>query len=216
MLSNNIVFLIIETIGICAFAISGIIVAIDKKLDILGVAVLGVVNALGGGLIRDIILDVNPPALFSDEKSLIFMLIVIIISVILFIFARYKKSFKYIIQFNNNLFFNIADTIGLAVFCILGANAALNTGNQNDPFLIIVVGCITGVGGGIMRDILTGNIPIVFKKKVYVLPAILGTALYVYLTPLISANIAMLTGVVFIIVFRIFAIIFKWNLPSIK
>lgn len=219
-MSTDQIINIIEIIGICAFASSGAIVAINNKLDVLGVVILGVINALGGGIIRDIILGNTPPYFFCNDNYLSLICLSVFVSLIIFILASFKKILKYIVKFNNNIVFNVADAIGLAAFCVLGSNVAISMGFENEVLLIIIVGCITGVGGGVMRDIMIGQIPIVFKKRVYILPAIIGTIIYIYLPQIfqsqVSQSLSMIISVVFIVLFRILAILFKWNLPYIK
>lgn len=214
-LTNQIPINVIEIIGICAFAASGAIVAINNKLDILGVIILGVINALGGGIIRDIILGITPPNFFLNGSYLVYIIISVFLTIAIFILACFKKTLKYIIEFDNKFIFSVADAIGLAAFCVLGADLAINMGFQGELLLVVTVGCITGTGGGVLRDIMIGQIPIIFKKRVYLLPAIIGTLLYVYLLQ-VSQLLAIIISMAFIITVRIFAVIFKWNLPSIK
>lgn len=206
---------ILEIIGICAFAISGAIVAINNKYDIMGVIILGVINAMGGGIIRDIVLGITPPYFFNSY-NIAYIILSISMSLIVFILACYKKISFYILSINKNNFFYIIDAIGFSAFCIIGANAAIDISMHNGLLLIICVGSLTGLGGGVLRDILTVNIPLIFRKKLYITPVILGITLYYFLSKIMLLHIAMLIAVLFIFIFRCLAIFFKWNLPTIK
>ena len=105
--------------------------------------------------------------------------------------------------------------IGLALFCILGVDSAIHfLGSPSNPALLIFCGCITGIGGGILRDIFSAQIPLVFRKHIYLIPALLGTGCYVLLLSHLPRLAAILISVSIILVIRILAILFHWNLPT--
>lgn len=205
---------ICEIIGIIAFAISGAMVAIEKDLDIFGVVVLGVTTALGGGVIRDLILAINPPTMFISSN---YAALAAISSLIIFIFSYYK--YKYI-QKNRKIFdnaLNFFDSIGLGVFVVLGINTAMYSGYSDNNFLIMFIGVITGIGGGILRDIMVKDIPFVLRKRIYALAAILGGGVYIVLLKNgINSNFSLIIGIFITILIRVLSKKYEWSLPRVK
>ena len=211
----EIIFFIIELIGVIAFAMSGALTAIRKELDIVGVIVLSIVAALGGGLIRDIILGMLPPNLFINPTYYIYEIVAVTIAVACFIFAYFTHKYE-IKQASTKMILNIADAIGLSVFAIFGSKVAIDLNFGEYKLLLVFVGVITGVGGGATRDILVGEIPIIFRKYLYATPTIIGTLFYVIMVDFIDGFLAIILGIAIILSLRILAIIFKWDLPKIK
>lgn len=209
------VFFIFEIIGTVAFAITGVITAIEKRLDIFGAVVLGTVTAVGGGMVRDILLGYLPPAAFRHP---VYTVTAIATSLAVFIIAYFfGKRIK--LHFNvYSQIINVFDAIGLAVFTVAGINSAAACGFGENSFLSIFVGMMTGVGGGVMRDMMAGGVPTILRKKVYALAAGIGALIY---QPLVEHNtcpqgLAILAGAGSIIVIRLSATVFKWNLPTLK
>ena len=204
-------FFILEIIGTISFAISGAMIAIQKKVDIFGVLFLGIITAFGGGLIRDITLGNVPPAMFRNTKYLIFASIA---SLIVFLTASLFKN-KYI---QNELLIdtinNIFDAVGLGAFSVIGAQLTIQLYKDAGTFLIIVMGMITGIGGGLLRDLLVREIPFVLKKRVYAVAAILGAATYYVLLHFTFSWLAMVIGVFVTFSLRMLSTVFKWNLPK--
>lgn len=201
-------------IGTVVFAVTGVITAIEKKLDIFGAVVLGMATAVGGGIIRDLILGYLPPTAFRKP---VFAITAIVTSILVFTIAWYlgkriKKHFGIYAQV-----INIFDSIGLAVFTIGGINAAAACGFGENSFLSIFVGILTGVGGGMLRDIMAGKIPGILRERVYAIAALLGALVYQGLVDnnILSGVPAMLLGAGIILLVRALATIFKWNLPKI-
>ncbi|BAP39499.1 trimeric intracellular cation channel family protein [Metamycoplasma canadense] len=197
------IILILEIIGTIAFAASGAIVAISKNMDLFGVCMLGGTTAVGGGIIRDIVLGKFPPIAFIKP---IYVIVALLVSLIIFIFHRRRI---------NNLvkkIYTFIDAVGLTVFSILGAIQAIKSSNL---FLIIFVGIITGVGGGILRDIFAGRIPIIFQKDIYAIASLVGVLLFAIIYPY-NKYAATAVGACVILIIRILAIRFKWSLPRIK
>lgn len=209
------VFFIFEIIGTVAFAITGVITAIEKKLDIFGAVVLGTVTAVGGGMVRDILLGYLPPAAFRHP---VYTVTAIATSLAVFIIAYFfGKRIK--LHFNvYSQIINVFDAIGLAVFTVAGINGAAACGFGENSFLSIFVGMMTGVGGGVMRDIMAGGVPTILRKKVYALAAGIGALIYQLLVEhsTCSQGLAILAGAGSIIVIRLSATVFKWNLPTLK
>jgi uncharacterized membrane protein YeiH len=207
----KIVVLVLELIGTVAFAFSGATVAMKKNMDVFGVLVLGAVTAVGGGVMRDIILGITPPAMF---KNPIYVGTAAVTTLILFILVYYKSNVwnsEYML-FSVKLI-NLCDSIGLGVFTVLGINTAISAGYRENWFLLVFVGAVTGVGGGIMRDVLAGYMPTVLVKQIYASASIAGAVCYVILQNYIDNSVAMLIGAVVIVTIRLLAVKFQWNLP---
>lgn len=210
----EIILLALEIIGTVAFAVSGAFVAIKARFDIFGVLVIGCITAVGGGITRDMLIGATPPAIFS---KIYIVGIACLASLIVFIVAYIKrKKFDEIrerIEHINNIF----DAIGLAAFTVMGTEIAFTNGVSENVFLSITIGVLTGVGGGVLRDILTETPPYIFKKHVYALASISGAILY-YLVR-IWVNDTLLPSIVamiFIIGIRLLATKYRWDLPKIK
>ncbi len=209
------VLLAIELIGTVAFAITGVITAIEKKFDIFGAIVLGTVTAVGGGIVRDIILGYLPPMAF--RKS-VYAITAVATSLAVFVIAYFfgKRIQKHFDVYSQVI--NIFDSIGLSVFVIGGVNSAIACGFKENMFLTVFVATLTGVGGGVLRDIMAGRVPKILRKRVYALAAIIGSVLYYILIyyELCSTTLAIIIGAGSVIIIRILATIFHWNLPTVK
>ena len=205
---------VLELIGTVAFALSGVMVALEKELDLLGVAVLGTVTAVGGGAMRDILLGDVPPVLFRNP---IYVAVAVGVSLLAFAFAYLLGD-----RFSHNVeklnpAINVLDAIGLGVFVVVGVRAAASAGYSDNAFLAVFVGTVTGVGGGLMRDQLVGRIPMVLQKRVYAIAALAGAALYYAMHALgFYEVVAVASGVLVVIAIRILATHFHWNLPRIR
>ena len=206
--------IIIELIGTVAFALSGSIVAVQKNLDLFGTIVLGVITAVGGGMIRDIIIGITPPLLFINP---IYVLVACVTAIVFFFLCFMNKK---IVYFNKTASFgkwlNMMDTIGLGVFTVVGVNTPIQLGLEKNAFLCIVVGVTTGIGGGILRDILAMRTPVVLQKHVYAVASIVGAIIYFYTQRVLMQTYAVLIGIGVVILLRICATYFEWNLPRIS
>lgn len=205
---------IFELVGTVAFAISGAMVAIKKKVDIFGVIVLSAMTALGGGIVRDILIGYLPPRMFSDYRYVLAAVVTaVIVFVVAFIFREpYRKSEKTVDEINN-----IFDALGLGVFTVMGANVAIESGFTVNGILVVCLAVVTGVGGGLIRDVMLMEIPFVLKKRIYAVASILGGAAY-HLMYIHAVNIRLATVISVLIVFavRILATVFKLDLPKVK
>lgn len=201
-----------DIIGTIAFAISGTILGCKKKMDILGVIVLGLVTALGGRFIRDLVLGITPPKMFQNSTNAI---ISTLFSILVFVFYLQKSGFK-----NKNWikimnkFMIITDTIGLASFTITGMATAISLGHHQ-KFLLLFVGSITGVGGGMIRDVLARTIPFIFREQIYAGACILGATVFLIARHFLSYQISMIICFFTVLIFRLLAVKKNWNLPRI-
>ncbi len=204
--------LIIDIIGAIAFAYSGVVVAIKHKMDLLGVVILGCITACGGGILRDIMLGNFPIGFFTlPNYELLAAFITTIVLFILF------YLFKHISFFEKQWFLDlttILDALGLGIFVIMGANIALEL--NSNMFLVIFAATITAVGGGMTRDILAMQIPVIFTRRIYCVAAVLGAILY-YLLYINNVNIylSVFSVLLFVVVLRFLSYKFKINLPRV-
>ena len=200
------VTLILEIIGTIAFAISGALVGIEKRMDILGVAILGATTAVGGGIMRDLLLGSTPPQALQHPLYLI----IAVCSAIVIFFSRIRSALR-----RNRVLFDavllVMDSIGLGVFTSVGIGAAKQLGSG--MVISAFVGVVTGVGGGVMRDIMSGDIPFVFRKYFYCSASIIGAVVTAALWDTIGAVPAMLLGAAVIVLLRFLAARFRWRLP---
>lgn len=202
---------ILELIGTVAFAASGALIAMKKHMDLLGIIVLGVVTAIGGGILRDLILGITPPLSFRDPTC---ALVAVGTSVLLFIpYIRRPLMHKERL-FDISLL--IMDSVGLGVFTVMGIWNALLFDPERSTFLLVFVGVLTGVGGGVLRDILAGQTPYILVKHIYACASIAGAVSCALLRHLLPAYAAMLIGIALVLTIRLLAAHFHWNLPSVK
>lgn len=214
MIITEILIHITELIGTVAFSVSGAIHAIGKKLDLLGVVVLGCLTALGGGVLRDLLLGQIPPRAFSNFE---YLTVASLSALMVFILARffqngYRSHLTQLEQINN-----VFDAIGLGTFSVVGVQIALETGHANNLFFCIFLGVTTGCGGGILRDLMCAKVPGVLTKHIYALASAAGSGLY-WSLHIWGANdlVAVLCGIGVVITIRMLATVFRWSLPKLK
>ena len=203
--------MIFEIIGTLAFAVSGAITGLKKNMDIFGVCILGLTTAVGGGIIRDLILGITPPAAFRDPTN---ALLAIGISIVIFILdlryddAEHNKVYE--------LTMLISDAAGLGIFTVCGARIAIDAGFSSNIFLTIFVAVLTGVGGGVVRDIFAGDRPYIFVKHIYACAALAGAILCRLLWNVAGSGFSMAAGFALVVIIRMLAVRFNWNLPHSK
>lgn len=195
-METKVILYFFDLLGGAVFAVSGALMAGRKQMDLFGVIVLAGVTAIGGGTVRDLLLDKDVFWLY-DINYIIVILIAALGTVLL------KRTFKI-----TNKVLLIADAFGLALFSVLGTAKALSF--DLSPLISIIMGVVTGVVGGAIRDILCGEVPLILRKDIYATAAVLGGSIYSILILLkVSPNIALITGLVFAAGLRLAAI--KWN-----
>ncbi len=202
---------ILEMIGTIAFAASGAMTALKKNMDIFGIAILGITTAVGGGAMRDIILGKTPPTMF--EKPIYAAVAAAVSIIVFFPFVRRLLNKN---QYIYDHAMRVMDSLGLAIFTVMGINAAKNISDGHNLFLLVFVGVITGVGGGLMRDIMAGDTPYIFVKHVYACASIAGALVAALVWDLLGAVAAMFIGAVLIFTIRMLAAHYKWSLPHAK
>ncbi|WP_149303625.1 trimeric intracellular cation channel family protein [Pareuzebyella sediminis] len=193
----------IDILGTVAFAISGVLVAMDKKLDVFGVFIIAFVTAVGGGTLRDVLIG-NTPVMWMRETIYVMVIALTVVFAILFV-----NQLKY---FRKTLF--LFDTIGIGLFTMLGIEKGLAV--SLSPIMCIALGTITACFGGVIRDILCNEIPVIFRREIYATACILGGCGYFLVKPLpIDGTFPYLLGIFIIITTRILAVRFKIALPNI-
>ena len=205
----NEVFFLLEIFGVVAFALSGVITAIKKDMDILGGCVLGMITATFGGLIRDLILGITPPSVFVNPLQAL-----ISIGVAIFAYLPFMQKFLAGKHKLYDLLLFITDSVGLGVFTVVGANICFETLGAPNMFTVVCLATITGVGGGVTRDVLSQSVPKIFVKNFYATACILGGVAYYLLFVYWSTLPATIISVLLIFSLRIFACIFHWELPK--
>ena len=205
---------VMEIIGTIAFALSGALVAIGSGLDVFGVVFLACITAFGGGVVRDILLGINPPVIFTDFKILSVAIVVAILTfVIAYVFREKFGFFKTRIEVVNNVF----DAIGLSAFVVIGSEFSCVNGFLDNGLVVVFSGMITGVGGGIFRDVLIDTTPYVFKKHIYAVAAIIGGITYFALRKYAhNIQLASIISMGIIFVIRMLATKYRWGLPKIQ
>lgn len=193
----------VELIGITAFALSGAVSAMQKKLDVFGILVLTFMTAVGGGTVRDLIIGSLPVAWIQDLELITAMFVAYFIA----LFFN-----KYLRLLTHTMFW--LDTIGLAFFCMVAIDKGI--ANQLHPLICIALGTITGSFGGIIRDVLLNEIPYVFRKDVYASACIAGGIFYFILLRFMNDhNLASILSGSLIMIIRIGARYFNWQMPDI-
>jgi uncharacterized membrane protein YeiH len=200
---------VFELIGTVAFAISGAITGLKKKMDIFGVVILAVVTAVGGGAIRDIVLGNTPPMTFRNP---VYALVAVATGILTFIPAVRRLAGKNPKVFD--MFLLVTDSVGLGIFTVMGIRTAINLNHGENLFLLVFVGVVTGVGGGLLRDMMAGNTPYIFVKHIYASASLAGAVLCVLLWKPLGATAAMSISAAVIIVIRFLAARFKWSFPK--
>lgn len=208
------ILIIFDFIGTIAFATAGALVAIRKEMDIFGVNVMAVCTATGGGVIRDLLIGITPPHAFRNPKYV--LVACITANIVFFFLSRHPKVTKAVRAIYDSIYFSF-DTLGLAAFTIDGVMAGVNAGHESNIFLLVFLGMITGVGGGVLRDVLAIRTPDIFRKHIYALSSILGALIVALAVRLPGYETSgMVAGFFAIIIIRCLAARFKWNLPRMK
>ncbi|MEH6763301.1 MAG: trimeric intracellular cation channel family protein [Aequorivita antarctica] len=194
--------LIIDVLGTIAFAISGVLTALNKRLDPFGILIIAFVAAVGGGTLRDILIDA--PVAWMRDLTYVYVIFASTVLAVIF-----RKRLNHI---RRSLF--LFDTIGITLYTIVGVEKGIAAGFH--PIICVALGTMTACFGGVIRDILCNEIPIIFRKEIYATACILGATAYFLLhaTPISENFIVVISGSIIFIV-RLLAVYFKLSLPSI-
>lgn len=188
-------------LGIIAAGVSGAVVGIRKELDLFGVTSLCVATSLGGGIVRDLMIGVVPPVAFIEPRYFIASLAAGLGTWVFY---------PYVSRFNSLLM--VSDAVGLGVFTAVGANAAM-VHSFREPFIVISMALITGIGGGVLRDVFAKEIPYVFRKEVYAVASILGAASMLFTRHYMSVTFTMYICLLVTFTVRVLSVVFSIDFP---
>ena len=196
-------YFVIDILGTIAFAVSGVLVAMEKKLDLFGVFIVAFVTAVGGGTLRDILIGDTPVAWMREYTYIVVIVVTVVLAIIFVNQLKYVR--KTLILF---------DSIGMGLFTMVGIEKGLAA--DVSPVMCIVLGTITACFGGVIRDILCNEIPVIFRKEIYATASILGGLSYfiLVLLPIYTAY-AYIGAIGIIITTRLLAVKFKISLPNV-
>ncbi len=213
MLQEWITF-VMEILGTIAFAASGAMVGVEKGMDIFGVCVLGVVTAVGGGMTRDIVLGIIPPGVFQNP---VYAAVATVTSCMVFLVLYLKRE---LLEGNFRITYDrlmmVMDSVGLGIFTVVGVNTGIRRGYLDNTFLLVFLGTVTGVGGGVLRDVLAGVPPYIFVRHVYACASIVGAIACVMIYRNFGAVAAMVVSSAVVILIRYLAARYRWNLPRLN
>ncbi|WP_127139751.1 trimeric intracellular cation channel family protein [Flagellimonas marinaquae] len=196
-------YLTIDILGTIAFAISGVLVAMEKRLDLFGVLIIAFVTAIGGGTLRDLLIGNTPVGWMHDLTYVITIFISVVFAII------FVNKLKYL---RKSLF--LFDTIGIGLYTMVGVEKGLEA--QLLPIMCVFLGTMTACFGGVIRDILCNEIPVIFRKEIYATACILGALSYFLIVQLpVKEEFAYIAGILIVIILRLLAVKFKISLPSI-
>lgn len=202
---------VVNIIGTLAFAASGAMIGLNKNMDIFGVCILGLATATGGGVIRDLILGLTPPMAFRDPT---YAVLALVTSAVFF-----SRRVRQVLMHNQHRYDRLLfwmDTLGLGVFSVVGVELAFSRSGHPTFFLLVFVGTLTGVGGGVLRDLLAQEVPYIFVKHIYACASLAGAALCAGLWRPAGSVTAMLAGMAAVVLIRVLAARYHWNLPKAK
>ena len=205
------VLFILEIIGTAVFAASGALAGLQRQLDAFGVVILGVCTACGGGVIRDLTLGITPPVMFCQP---VYALVAMGVSALVFL-----PAVRHLLAVESRAYELVMlwlDSIGLGLFTVVGVQCAFQQAENYNLFLLVFVGVITGVGGGLMRDMMAGEEPYIFVKHIYACASLVGGICCVWLYRSIGRLPAVFIAAFVVMAIRFLAAHFRWNLPHPK
>ncbi len=211
---SEILFNIADMIGCVAFALSGATVALKHRLDLFGIVTLGIVTALGGGFIRDLIIGCTPPMMFRNP---VYAIVAAATALLLFLFARIFGKLYHRVEPHMEALANIFDAMGLGAYTVVGMETGIRYGYGDNGFFLVFLSLLTCVGGGLLRDLFVQRMPGILHKHVYAVAVLAGALVYLILyrmgiSDLFTTPVTM--ALVFII--RMLATHYRWNLPRLK
>lgn len=220
MLDN--ILLAIEIVGVISFAVAGAIVAIDKETDIFGVVFLSLMTCFGGGIIRDITIGRHPPAFFRElwYQVIIGTSVAIVVFILARLFKRqYVKREQTVLDVNNYI-----DALAIGIFSVSGVQTCIDffasKGSSAGFLLCAILGMMSAVGGGMIRDLILRDIPFILRKRVYALAALTGASLYYLLVVkifpgnVLAEVVSQVGCIALVVLIRVLATKLEWNLPK--
>jgi uncharacterized membrane protein YeiH len=194
----------LDLAGVAVFAASGVLAARDRDLDLLGVIVVAAITAIGGGTVRDLLLDRHPIFWVTDPTYLV---VIIAAALLTAAYIRLRPP--------PGATMLVADALGLALFALSGAEVAEAAGCP--PLIVVMLGTMTGVTGGVLRDVITAQVPLILRRDLYATAAIAGVTIYLVLQALgMSQRLAFGVGMFMVVVLRLLAIRWGLHLPVLR
>lgn len=194
-------FYYLDLAGVAVFAVSGVLAARDRKLDLLGVIVVAAITAIGGGTLRDLLLNRHPIFWVTDSW---YLMVIIAAALLTVAYVRIRPA--------PGLTLLVADMLGLALFALSGAQLA--EAAHCPPLIVVLMGTMTGVTGGILRDVITAQVPLILRREIYATATIVGIAVYLALSAVgLSRAFAFGVGMIVVVVLRLAAIRWRLHLP---
>ena len=192
---------VLDLVGIFVFAVTGALVAVRKNLDLFAALVLGGVTGLGGGFVRDVLIGATPPAALADWR---YLMVPVAAGLLTFAFHPVIGRLERVVT--------LFDAFGLALFCVTGALKAVDYGLG--PLPAALLGMVTGIGGGILRDVLAGRVPVIFEGALYATPALTGALVAVLLDRTdLPLGVVAAAGFSTCLGFRLLALVRGWRAP---
>jgi uncharacterized membrane protein YeiH len=196
---------VLDLIGVAVFSASGVLAARDRDLDVFGVITVATLTAIGGGTLRDLLLSRYPIFWVTDPWYLV---VIIVVALLTMVYVKVRASAP-------GPYFLWADAFGLAFFTLSGASVAAAA--HCPPLVVIVMGTMTGVTGGMLRDVVTAHVPLVMRREIYATAAIAGATIYLVLVWLsVQQQVAFIVGAAVVFVLRLLAIRYGLHLPSLR
>ncbi len=197
------IFYALDILGTIAFAISGTLAAMHKRLDLFGVFIIAFVTAVGGGTLRDILIDRELVSWMQDLNYVYAIVVATTFAIII------RKKIAYL---RTSLF--LFDTIGLGIFTIIGTEIGIQ--HELHPVITVILGTLTATFGGVLRDILCNEIPVIFKKEIYAMACIAGSIVFIVLSNMqIDTNTNYIITTLIVIIIRLLAVKFRLSLPTL-
>ncbi|WP_425756317.1 trimeric intracellular cation channel family protein [Ihubacter sp. rT4E-8] len=207
-MSAYIIF-VLEMIGTVAFSVSGAMTGIRKGMDILGISILGLTTAVGGGVIRDLVLGITPPKTFQNPVYAMVAIATALIVCTPWVQNLFSKRQNYY-----DLIMLWMDSVGLGIFTVVGIETAYSVSTDFSLFLMVFVGAVTGVGGGVLRDVMAQDPPYIFVKHFYASASLIGAVVCALLWETLGQSVSIIAGVAVVLVLRLLAAKFRWSLPK--
>lgn len=197
-----VLLVVLELVGVVAFAASGALVAVTKRLDFFGVCLIGVFTAIGGGVLRDVLLGITPPTSLNTWRY--FTTALVTSMVVFFAHAAVRRLRREIL---------VLDAVGMGLFASSGATIALDAGASNQAATLI--GATAAIGGGVLRDILVNEMPLLLHRDLYAIPALIGSTVVVICQAVhLAPDVGLVVGTASASLLRLLALWRKWNLPG--
>lgn len=199
----DIAILVLDWFGICVFAATGALVAARKEMDVVGFALLATVTGIGGGTVRDVVLDATPVFWVAEP---LYLLACVAVAIVVFLLHHVPGSrYRFLLWF---------DAIGLSLFAVTGAERALAFGAG--PTVAVAMGVATATFGGIIRDLLGGESPVILRREIYITAALAGAGVFVLVSPVTGREVALGAGFFTAMVLRAAGLIWGLSLPRYR